>query len=331
MVCFGVNHGAVARRLGSSAGAFLAIAMAALALPSPASAVADSVTVTFTGTLGGKSIEEIDENRLLDLRPDQELPVMVRVTNTTDEPVHVSKVRFDGKVLGVTFFDYAARVDLDLAPHSTDERQFALDVSDLGTQAIGRLPARLALVAEDRRVLAEEEVPVKVEGSLRSVYGTFSLLVALVTLMLLAAALARLALGLLPVNRWFRATRFGILGIGLGLTFTFGLSAFGLVLPNSGTWLRMVIGGGLVGLIAGFLTPAPDDETERPRVVDNFDIEPQVPAGSRSPRDVAHVQVPMSEPVRPAAGLARTAAPRDRAGAAKPSGRHARHSSDVPR
>ena len=110
------------------------------------------------------------------------------VTNRQDEDVVVRTVRVEGRVLGMTFFDYASRVDRTVAAGDSEDLSLPLDVSELGEQATGLLPARLTLTGEDRRTLYEDPFAVEVEGSPWSTYGVFGVLVASVTVVLLAAA-----------------------------------------------------------------------------------------------------------------------------------------------
>jgi serine/threonine-protein kinase len=75
--------------------------------------------------------------------------------------------------------------------------------------------------------------------------------------LLLIAALYRLATHQLSGNRWLRATRFAVPAAGLGLTLTFTLSALGLLMPSPTASLGFVGAGTAVGLLLGYLTPDP--------------------------------------------------------------------------
>jgi len=284
------------RRIESSVGALLAILIFAL-VPTSASAAEDGVA--FRTVLDGRPVNEIDANEPLRLKPDRELNVRIVVENRSRRAVHVRTVRLHGDVLGLTFFDYTTRVDLSLPAGRSGTKQFALDLSTLSSEATGLLPARISLLDRDREVLAGSGFPVQVEGSLRSAYGIFALLVAFATLLLLGGALIRLAAGRLPENRWFRALRFAVPGMGLGLTFTFTLSAFKVLVPNPGAWLGLVVVCGLVGLVFGFLTPTPHFLTPEfaaasPGVID---IDSQ-PGDTVAATDIAEPP-PLSRPAEP--------------------------------
>ncbi len=236
------------------AGVLMAVALTGLLVAPSANAAGGDVRLT--ASLAGKDLADY-QRRPLVLDPAEELRVQVEMHNTGTTRRAVRYVRLDGQVLGTTFFNYSVRVDVDLQEDAR-ARRFSIDVSDLGAQAVGLLPGRLVLLDEQRRVLAASAVPVDVRGSLGSAYGVFGLLVAACTGLLLAAALTRLALGRLTENRWFRATRFAVPGIGVGLTLTFSLSAFGVLVPEPSSSLALAVGGGVVGLILGFLTPTPE-------------------------------------------------------------------------
>ncbi|MCW2607463.1 MAG: hypothetical protein JWO60_2156 [Frankiales bacterium] len=217
--------------------------------------------VAFTATVGGRDLDRVDANDPVTLRPADGVVVTVDVRNTGSSAVEVRSVRLDAKVVGLAFLAYTTRVDLRLAPGESGQRAFALDLGDLGGQAVGLLPARLALLSPDREVLASRAVPVDVRGDARSVYGVFALGVAGISLLLLAGLIVRLAAHKLPGNRWSRAWRFAVPGAGLGLTLTFTLSALRLLVPSPGASLSLVVVGGLGGLVAGYLSPAQDDGT----------------------------------------------------------------------
>jgi hypothetical protein len=64
----------------------------------------------------------------------------------------------------------------------------------------------------------------------------------------------------LPQNRWLRGIRFLVPGFGVGLILTFTMAASGLSAPGPGHWLLLLVVPSAVGLAAGLLTPAPDEE-----------------------------------------------------------------------
>ncbi len=245
---------------------WLASATAAGAQEAPTSG-----DVTWSASLNGADVETSDGNRPATLTPGAGAEVMVNVSNGTDRTLEIRSVDLDGRVLGLTFFSYATRVDLRVAPGSTGTRTFSIDLGDLEGQATGLLPARLTLMDPERQVIAERSLTVEVQGSLASVYGVFGLVVAASTAVLLVLLLVRLATSRLPVNRWRRATRFGVVGVGLGLTATFTLSALSLRSPDAATWVGVVLLGGVGAFTLGYLSPTPSRDTDTDDVEDEDD------------------------------------------------------------
>ncbi len=210
-----------------------------------------------TATLNRAPAQDYDVNDPLVLRPDRELAVAVEVTNTGDSPLEVRSVRLEGRVLGLTFIDYDTRVDAVGAPGETVDRSFDLDLGRLNEQAVGLLPVELSILDDEREAVAAVPFVVDARGDLTSAYGLFGLLVAVATALLLAGALLHLARGTLPEHRWYRAVRFAVPGAGVGLTVTVTLSVLGVLSPDPGSAVTIVVGCALAGLLLGFLTPHP--------------------------------------------------------------------------
>jgi hypothetical protein len=270
-------------------------------------ATADSGTnVTFTATLDGRGLDSIDANEPLKLHPDRGVLIAVTAQNHSDKAVEVRSIRLDAHVVGLAFFTYTTRVDLSLAPGATGDRHFLLDLGDLGGQATGLLPAELTLLAPDRSSIAARSLPVDVRGKVRSVYGIFAIGVGAVTLLLLIGLLIRLAAHRLPDNRWSRAWRFAVPGAGIGLTLTFTLSALRLAVPSARASTLLFVGAGLVGFVAGYLSPSQDDDAgrddldETDLVRDHIDLREQRYGGGveslMQPPDVPAQPPPPSQP-----------------------------------
>lgn len=250
---------------GWSLAALAALAViVALAVP----AQAGGPRVSFVATIDGHAVKDGTVNNPLPLKPADNAVVHVEVTNNGSSQVEVRAVRLDARVLGLAFFSYTTRVDLTVAPGQTGTRTFALDLSDLDGQATGLQPAEVALLAPDRTVLASEYGTVDVRGKLWSVYGVFGLAVAGITGLLIAALIFRLVRRSLPGNRWSRALRFALPGIGFGLTVTFTLSVLRVLVPSRGVTVGLLAGGLVVGLVLGYLTPNPGDEADRDELDD---------------------------------------------------------------
>lgn len=274
-----------------SAVVLLLVPLALAGLAPPASAASERDRITVEGTVNGRDLDRIDAGDPVRLSPDEGLELRVEVHNGTADEVQVRNVRFDARVVGLLFFTYTTRVDLVVAPGETGERAFVVDVGDLGGQARGLLPAELALLDVERDVLASRGVAVDVDGSFRSVYAVFGLAVLALTGLILGGLLLRLSRGTLPRHRWQRAAAFVTPGIGAGLTLTFSLSALRLVLPSTALWVPLVVGGAAVGLVAGWLTPAPDVDD-----MDDDDMDAMASAGSDDDVDLARFTVPQQAP-----------------------------------
>lgn len=241
--------------------------------------------IRMTATIDGRDLAKVDANRPLRLAPNQPLLVKISVRNLGSQERFIRSVRLSAKVIGLTFVSYDTRVDLQVGAGQTGERVFSLDVADLSGQATGLLPGRLQLLDQKRDVLAVQRFSVDVRGSLRSIYGLFGLLIAAITVVMLVTVLIRLVGQRLPPNRWRRAMRFAVPGIGIGLTLTFTLSALRLLTPSARLWLPLVIAFFAALFVIGYLTPAPltpeeleEDEGGRP---DQFPGQPypSVPSG----------------------------------------------------
>ncbi|HWH35591.1 MAG TPA: hypothetical protein VNT56_09785 [Acidimicrobiales bacterium] len=252
----------LAAALGAAAATVLAVALLT-APPSPAQSVDD---LALGASINGRALGDIDTDSPLRLVAEGRADVRIEVENRGTADLAVRGVRIDGRVLGLTFFSYEARLDLVVPAGMTEARQFAVDLIDLGGQADGLVPTRLALLDPNRSVLAAtDEFPADVRGSLLSVYGLFSLAVAAVTVVLLTTAVIRLSTNRLPADPWGRAARFGLPGLGLGLTVAFILSSLRVLTPTAEMCGRLAAVGGGALFVAGYLAPGPGRAPTRHR------------------------------------------------------------------
>ena len=249
---------------------FLVLAIA----PAPGANAAENDDLTWTVTLDDRRVDRVDSAAPLKLGGEQPTRVELEVTNTGDKPMLVNTLRLEGRVLGMAFFSYSVRLDLELEPNTAVDRSVDLYLDGLTDQAVGVLPARLQLLDEERQPLVEEAFPVEVQGSLWSTYGWFGLAVAASTALLVSALLLAIArtgkpgaVGL-SENRWVRGLQFAAPGLGLGLTVTFTLSATGLLVPSIGAWLPTVLIFAGAAFALGYFLPfglgGPRDENVEP-------------------------------------------------------------------
>lgn len=214
-------------------------------------------SLTWTASVDGHDVASATSNSPLTLDPARPARVSLDITNTAGHDVQIRGMRLEGRVMGLSFFSFTTRIDAVVHAGETTHRDLELDLGDLQGQAVGLIPARLTLLSPGHEELASRSLVTDVRGSVTSVYGTFGLVVLLVTTGMgigLALAVAR---GRLPLNRWQRAVRFLPVGIGLGLTATFSLSSTRLLTPGGGVWGPAVLGCGAVAFLIGYLTPNP--------------------------------------------------------------------------
>ena len=248
-----MTHGHIRRR---AIVALTVVAWAVVALSGPAWA---RNGIEVRAAVDGRDVATASPSHPVNLQDDRPAVMNVRVTNGSGRDILVRSVRLQGRVIGLTMFSYEARVDLEVAPAATEEVTYEIELVDLSRQAVGLIPARVELLDAKRQVLATQRFESDVDGSARSVYGLFGLIVAAITVVLFVGAVMRLAGHRLPSNRWKRAVRFGVVGLGFGLTITFTLSAFGILYPSPALWVTLLLLGGGGMLVFGYLTPNPDD------------------------------------------------------------------------
>ncbi len=230
----------------------------ALVAAAPSAGAAAAPSLSWAVSVDGRDVGTVDPNTPLRLTPQTSPTVVVKVTNLGSAPAQVRAVRIEGRVLGLAFYSYTSRVDMQIAPGAVEERRFPIDLLDLDGQATGLIPSRAALLDHDGHPMVSRSFAVDVRGSLLSVYGTFGLAVAAITVLLLISALWRLLTGRLHLNRWRRGMTWAAPGLGAGFTLTFTLSALRLMLPSGTLWALLILVGGAVGFLAGYLTPTPD-------------------------------------------------------------------------
>ncbi|MEY2431912.1 MAG: hypothetical protein QOC92_1637 [Acidimicrobiaceae bacterium] len=233
----------------------MAVALAAMVGLSPSPSAADG-EITFQATIDGRQLSEVSNNKPLELHA-RDTPLELTVKNGSSQAVEVRYVALEGGITGFNFFSYVTRIDLQLAPGETGDRQFVLDLGDLDTHATGLLPSSFGLLDPNRSVMTQDDFTADVDGSLASAYGIFGVAIIAITGLLLAGALLRLFSNRLPQNRWQRGVYFAFPGFGIGLTLTFGFSVLRVFAPGAGVWISLVLVLGAIGFILGYLTPNP--------------------------------------------------------------------------
>jgi hypothetical protein len=241
------------------AGAAMACALVlATASPAVASPAGDRVHVDVV--VNGQAAASSSDARPAQLYPTKPTKVRLVVSNNGRSAVTISTVRFEGRVLGLPLFSYDSAVSMTVLAGTSSTLTFPVNMGNVGGLATGLIAATVTLIGPNGDTVASQTVITKVHGSFVSIYGLFALAVLILTLFSLVAALLMLVRHRLPQNRWVRGVRFFVPGFGIGLILTFTLAASGLFAPGAGHWLPLLAVPSLVGLGAGLLTPAPDEE-----------------------------------------------------------------------
>jgi hypothetical protein len=234
--------------------------------------------VRWEAEVNGVNVRDTSSERPVRLDPGRPAEVRVRIENRSAEPLSVPFVRLHGEVLGLTFYSYTTRVDMELAPGGGDTREFTIDLLDLGDQAKGLVPSQVSLLDGRAEVQSTKHFAGEVEGETTSVYGVFGLAVAALTLVLLVGGLWRLATGRLHPNRWRRGVTLAAPGLGVGFVVTFTLAAAAVTMPRGTMWAGLMSGGAAIGFLAGYLSPTPGEHDEdEDRYADDGGPEDDVP------------------------------------------------------
>jgi hypothetical protein len=227
-----------------------------------ASAAAAQNEILLRAAINGRDARGISSETPVALDPNAATRLGVNVTNQSNRDVTIKIVRVRGIVMGITFYSHDTLVGLTVPAGAQEVREFDLDLFGLRDQAVGLIPSNVSVISDDRETLAEQDFVADVQGSLRSTYGIFGLVVAAGTATALFRVLRRLATHRLPVNRWQRAMRFVTVGTGIGLTLIFTLSALRIFAPATGTAILLLTGSILAFFLIGYLTPSPRVEEE---------------------------------------------------------------------
>lgn len=245
-------------------------------------AAGQSTQLTWSATVDGRRVADVDIRDPVALPRGGPSVLTLNLTNHGPKALAVVSVRLEGRAMTMTVFRYTIRLNMVLAPRASTERRIALDVDDVGGQAIGLIPAHLQLIGRGQRPLVEEDFPVLVKGSLASAYGVVGLAFVGITAVLAAEFLWAMLQGRLPTSRWLRGLRLLWVGAFLGLSLSFLLAVTRQLTPTDQVWLSlMLVLGGLafmVGYGASF-EPAEDerdwmepDELEPPNTILKTDM-----------------------------------------------------------
>ena len=85
--------------------------------------------------------------------------------------------------------------------------------------------------------------------------GLFGMVILLATLLSVAVIGRHIASRSLPPNRFRRAVRFGLTGVGIGLTVVVALAGFRVAAADGAIWVPFALVPGLIGFALGFISP----------------------------------------------------------------------------
>jgi hypothetical protein len=237
--------------------------MALLAVGAGGAAPVGAATGVHIDTrIDGRVVSHSSPSHPIPLHPNRSAALDIQVTNDGSRPVTLHTVELDGRVVGLTFFDYATTVDLTVAPGKSTHLRYLLDLSGLDGQATGLIPATIRVLGSRHHELAAQSFVADVRGSLRSVYGLFGLALLVITVVAIGGAAYAIATHRMSRNRWRRALRFLAVGIGLGLVLVFTLSALRVWVPSPARWFTVVMVFAIVFFVIGYLTPTPSSEED---------------------------------------------------------------------
>jgi hypothetical protein len=243
----------------------VALTTVTLLTPGVASAgAADSVQLE--STVNGRPVEGATGNDPIRLIPDEPTTIGVTVTNDGSEDLRVERVRMAGTSLGLTLITYDIPVPLDVPAGEERQVDIPLVLFDLDRQATGLLPGTVSIYDDSGTVVATESFTLDVRGSATSVMGLFGIAVLIATVLSLLIIFRHIATRTLPPNRFRRALRFGMTGVGIGLTFVIALAVLRIGAPGGEIWVPFALIPGIAGFVLGFVSPGvlkiEDDEVD---------------------------------------------------------------------
>ncbi|MFI9505018.1 hypothetical protein [Nocardia sp. NPDC052566] len=229
--------------------------------------------VDMVASIDGVDIANTTAGAPLRLDPGRTVQVLIDLTNNTGAPVQIRHVDLTGRVLGLEFFSYSTAVELTVAPGKPESLRYRLDLSGLDGQATGLIGSELAVVGADRQAIAATPLVADVRGSLRSVYGLFGIVLAVLTVFAIVDAALSIARHRLSANRWARGVRLLAPGIGIGLVFAFTASVARWWVPETGLWLSFAGVTAAVAFLLGYASPTPASELDEPEDDELDDLE----------------------------------------------------------
>ena len=236
----------------------LILSLAMAGASQPAGAVGGRFSeVTIDAVVDGDRVSHHGVNNPVVLGDQREVELGVTLSNDTERDLEVRRVRLEGIALGVTFLAYDTVAPVVVPAGATRTVTIVLPLDELPEQAVGLIPAAVAVVDEDGTRVADQSFVVDVQGTMGSTFGTFGLVIAAFTAVSVAVNGWLVARRRLPPNRLARGLRFAVSGAGVGLTLAFTFSALRWLPPYQGVWQVLVGLPALAAFALGFVSPGP--------------------------------------------------------------------------
>jgi hypothetical protein len=236
--------------------AALVLALGLISISAPGVASAGSTgDVQVEATVNGRPVEGATSNDPVRLVPDEPTTIGLTVTNDGDDELRVERVRLAGTSLGLTLIAYDIPVPLVVPRGEDRDIDIPLVLFDLERQATGLVPGTVSIYDDSGDVVADQKFTLDVRGSVTSVVGLFGMIILIATVLSLLTISRHIATRTLPANRLKRGIRFGLTGVGIGLTFVISLSVLRVVAPEGAIWGPFAVIPGIAGFLLGFISP----------------------------------------------------------------------------
>src|SRR5437763_670569 len=111
--------------------AFSVVALMGTTISPAMSAPSDTGRAQISAVVNGRNLDDVDNNRPLELAPNKPVQLTVTVHNPGPKDLLVKSVRLDGRVMGLTFFSFDTEVDLPVPAGGSGDRNFNLDLVGL--------------------------------------------------------------------------------------------------------------------------------------------------------------------------------------------------------
>jgi hypothetical protein len=257
------------RQLGVAAALLVLGLVATTTLSTDVASASEDGGVSIETTINDRPVEGATSNDPVRLEPDEPTTIGLTVTNDGPTDLRIERVRMSGTSVGLTLIAYDIPVPLDVPAGTEQEVEIPLVLFDLDRQAVGLVPGTVSIYDDTGTVVASESFTLDVRGSVTSVMGLFGMVILLATLLSLAIIARHIASRTLPASRFRRALRFGLTGVGIGLTIVIALAGLRVAAPEGAIWGPFALIPGIVGFLLGFISPGvlkiEEDEVDEAR------------------------------------------------------------------